>query len=157
MLRAFPILDPIVLTHTSQKAALFSAIVTAFVVQSYPSLQDSSPDTSIMILARISAQIAVIPPLSGCLDCGPPPFNLSTAAITGPTRNDIVINTLWFLSLTFSLLSAFFAISAQQWIRSLTPVPSHLSIWSAIRLRWRRQSSFIHFQIPIFFTYLLNV
>lgn len=128
------------------KAGLFSAIVTTFAVQSLQSLQADPAGVSVILLAQISQQLASF--------SVSPTFINSTAAFDqasmdpqSPESSDIVINTLWILSLTLSLLSAFFAIVAQQWLRALA-VPGHLSIGSTIRLRHRRQTSFAFFQIP---------
>ena len=65
----------------------------------------------------------------------------------------MTVNLLWILSLTLSLLTAFFAIAVQQWLRAL-PLPQHLSIEDSLFLRQRRNKSFIIWQVPNIITLL---
>lgn len=60
---------------------------------------------------------------------------------------------LWILSLTLSLLAAFFAIAAQQWLRAF-PLPQDLSIEDSLFLRQRRNKSLIVWQVPNIITLL---
>ncbi|TBU57408.1 hypothetical protein BD310DRAFT_959559 [Dichomitus squalens] len=68
-------------------AALFSAILTAFDVQSYSLLQTAPPDPVLSALQRISTQLAVW------------------------------LNTLWFSSLILSTTASSVAIMVKQWLR----------------------------------------
>ncbi|EJD48842.1 hypothetical protein AURDEDRAFT_26511, partial [Auricularia subglabra TFB-10046 SS5] len=76
-------------------AGLFSAVVTAFTIESYQWLQNDSDDASVQLLARIANLLnesdAPIPPPS-------------TSAI--PDGAAARINIYWFLSLTLSLAAA---------------------------------------------------
>ncbi|KAF9522953.1 hypothetical protein CPB83DRAFT_732038, partial [Crepidotus variabilis] len=90
-------------------SGLFSAVVTAFLVESYKALQQDPSEVSVLLLSRISVQLdslsnatqtSQIPALSG------PPLSSSRR-----------INSFWFLSLVFSLTSALVSIVAMQWIR----------------------------------------
>lgn len=106
---------------------------------------------SAMILGHISLQLAsfsvgegfvnsTIPPLPP-----PPPFV--------PDRNDVIINMLWFLSLTLSILASFFTIAVQQWLRAYL-LPSHLSTRDSLRL-WSGRSSLLYWcQVPAIITFL---
>ncbi|KIP04113.1 hypothetical protein PHLGIDRAFT_76500, partial [Phlebiopsis gigantea 11061_1 CR5-6] len=107
-------------------ATLFSAIVTAFVIQSYPSLQQSQGDTSAVLLARISLQLASFTVSSGFVN-STMILDKTLAVEAGPGSREIWLNGLWFLSLTMSILTAFFGILVQQWLRSLA-LPGHLSV-----------------------------
>ncbi|KAK7051411.1 hypothetical protein VNI00_004911 [Paramarasmius palmivorus] len=80
-------------------AGLFSAVVTAFLIESYQWL---SEDTTVMILAQISQQL-----------------NGTQAQSTSftPEASSIRINCFWFLSLIFSLTSALFGLLCKQWLR----------------------------------------
>ncbi|KAK7018675.1 hypothetical protein VNI00_018330 [Paramarasmius palmivorus] len=80
-------------------AGLFSAIVTAFLIESYQWL---SEDTTVMILTQISQQ------LTGTQE-QPTPFT--------PEASSIRINCFWFLSLILSLTSALFGLLCKQWLR----------------------------------------
>ncbi|KAJ7725918.1 hypothetical protein B0H16DRAFT_1781391, partial [Mycena metata] len=85
-------------------AGLFSAILTAFIIESYKTLQ---PDTELEVLRYISRQLANpgLPPVP------PPPTN------TRPSRAALACNILWFISLGLSLASALTATLVEQWAR----------------------------------------
>ncbi|RDB28602.1 hypothetical protein Hypma_015969 [Hypsizygus marmoreus] len=97
-------------------AGLFSASVTAFIVESYKTLSPTQEDTIVVLLARISQQLATMPNATSSAtaftpyDVIPEPFVPSTSAL--------VCNTLWFLSLGFSLLCALSATLVEQWVRN---------------------------------------
>ncbi|KAK7030297.1 hypothetical protein VNI00_014219 [Paramarasmius palmivorus] len=80
-------------------AGLFSAVVTAFLIESYQWL---SEDTTVVILTQISQQ------LNGT--------QTKPASFT-PDASSIRINCFWFLSLIFSLTSALFGLLCKQWLR----------------------------------------
>ncbi|TDL27825.1 hypothetical protein BD410DRAFT_761000 [Rickenella mellea] len=97
-------------------AALFSASVTAFVIESYQALQEDIGQTSVSILLQISQQLA-----NGTTN--------SPAAIRPDFRQDsgdITVNVLWFLSLAFSLACALAAVMVRQWARRYLRVPRGL-------------------------------
>ncbi|KAH9973415.1 hypothetical protein BJV74DRAFT_782726, partial [Russula compacta] len=91
-------------------SGLFSAIVTAFLIDSYKSLQ---PDPG-SVNANLTAQLAIILARSvNSTDLVLPQMpsqNSQTANLT--------INALWFFSLVFSLLCALAATLVQQWSRT---------------------------------------
>jgi hypothetical protein len=135
------------MTYTVQ-AGLFSAVVTAFVIESFTWLQPDSSDTTNQLLLQISSQLASFYISQGFVNATAPMTLQPTAPIPfTPDSNDVKINMLWFLSLTFSLLAAFFAIAAQQWLRSL-PLPRHLSVRSSVRLWHTRRNALMAWQVP---------
>jgi hypothetical protein len=91
-----------------QQAGLFSAVLTAFVIESYSSLQPDASQASVQALYYISLQLhnssipALVPP-------SPSEFV--------PARSDMWINALWFTSLVIALTSALVAIFVKQWAR----------------------------------------
>ncbi|KAF8877865.1 hypothetical protein BD779DRAFT_1230183 [Infundibulicybe gibba] len=86
-------------------AGLFSAVVTAFTIESYKWLQPNPQDMSNQILLNISAQLG-----NRNITISPsPPFTPSTSSIR--------INIFWFLSLTFSVLAGLLGIACKQWLR----------------------------------------
>jgi len=98
-------------TDITSKAGLFSAVVTAFIIESYKTLKQDSGDITVALLAQISNQLA----------------NGTNAVIPSPTPNKaqfeppasaLRVNVLWFLSLTFSLACALVATLVQQWSRN---------------------------------------
>lgn len=97
------------------KAALFSAILTTFVVQTYQLLQPGGNDTTNQLIAyQIFSQ--------GTHPNMPPTVNatistlLATSSFT-PSPSARWINGLFFFSLVISLVAALFGIMARQWIR----------------------------------------
>ncbi|KAF7367096.1 hypothetical protein MSAN_00969100 [Mycena sanguinolenta] len=90
-------------------AALFSAILTAFLIESYKSLNADSGDLTVHMLVQISQQLAAISNGSA-FDIPPfPSFKASTPSVT--------CNALWFISLGLSLACALIATFVQQWAR----------------------------------------
>ncbi|GJE93820.1 hypothetical protein PsYK624_099830 [Phanerochaete sordida] len=103
-------------------AGLFSAILTAFVVQTYPMLQPNSSDTTNQLLIMNNQLLlygltAPIPLPHGRI---PPSLNASAALATQSSTAPASarsINILFFFSLVLSLAAALFGISAKQWLR----------------------------------------
>ncbi|KAJ7930606.1 hypothetical protein B0H13DRAFT_2532944, partial [Mycena leptocephala] len=98
----------IAISRNSQ-AALFSAILTAFLIESYRSLNPDSGDLTVKLLAQISQQIAAS--ASGST------FNVTQSIPFTPAPASLVCNGLWFISLGFSLACALIATLVQQWSR----------------------------------------
>jgi hypothetical protein len=87
---------------------LFSAVLTAFVVESYTSLKADPSQPTVQLLYRISLQL----PNSSELPALVPPFLDFT-----PAQSDVWVNALWFTSLVIALISALVAIFVKQWAR----------------------------------------
>lgn len=94
-------------------AALFSAIVTAFVVVSYATLQPDLGQSTLQVLQEIlvtlrsnesSSQNTQVPVSE--------PFT--------PAHSAVRVNMYWFIALVLSLCTAFLAILAKQWLLSLS-------------------------------------
>ena len=104
------------------KAGLFSAILTAFVVQTYPQLQPDNSTTTNDLLA-INNQLLI----QGLVSHGtsfyiPPILNSTMSSILDaqpftPPASARWINALFFTSLVLSLAAALFGILAKQWLR----------------------------------------
>ncbi|KAJ6471074.1 hypothetical protein C8R47DRAFT_748492, partial [Mycena vitilis] len=90
-------------------AALFSSILTAFIIESYKSLNADSGDLTVQLLAQISLQLAASANGSVVDVPSPTPFS--------PTASSVICNVLWFISLGFSLACALVATFVQQWSR----------------------------------------
>ncbi|GJE96686.1 hypothetical protein PsYK624_128890 [Phanerochaete sordida] len=125
-------------------AGLFSAILTAFVVQTYPLLQPSSTDITNQLLAAnnrmlvqgFAAILTGVPsvPFASLLADDPSPFQPHTSARW--------INCLFFTSLVLSLAAALFAILIKQWIREYMEWSSPLSLprENVLVRQWRFES-----------------
>ncbi|KAK7018893.1 hypothetical protein R3P38DRAFT_3556434, partial [Favolaschia claudopus] len=93
-------------------AGLFSAVLTAFLIESYKTLNPDPGDLTVLLLTRISEQI--VASARGNASNIPPPLGLNDG---GTTRAALVCNALWFLSLGLSLSCALIATLLEQWAR----------------------------------------
>ncbi|KAJ7446105.1 hypothetical protein FB451DRAFT_1412464 [Mycena latifolia] len=89
-------------------AGLFSASLTAFLIESYKTL---TPDMNVILLAQISHQLATAS--NGTILAASSP----TAGFS-PSTSALVCNTLWFISLSLSLSCALVATLLEQWARN---------------------------------------
>jgi hypothetical protein len=101
------------------QAGLFSAVVTAFIIDSKQSLKSSPEDKmeyyfqqNNALLDQISRQISFIAPQLSIPSTPPAPFPDFT-----PATSDIRVNVFWFMALIFSLAAALLATLVQQWVR----------------------------------------
>ncbi|KAJ7777756.1 hypothetical protein B0H14DRAFT_2538604 [Mycena olivaceomarginata] len=90
-------------------AALFSAIVAAFLIESYKTLNSDSGDLTVHFLKQISQQLAA--------SANSTTFHVSPSTPFTPAASSLVCNALWFISLGFSLSCALIATLVQQWSR----------------------------------------
>ncbi|KAF7364272.1 hypothetical protein MSAN_01087000 [Mycena sanguinolenta] len=90
-------------------AGLFSAILTAFLIESYKTLNPDSGDAAVVLLSHISQQLAASANGSTWIPLSPPEFTPSASAVT--------CNALWFISLGLSLSCALVATFLEQWAR----------------------------------------
>ncbi|CAE6469760.1 unnamed protein product [Rhizoctonia solani] len=96
-------------------ATLFSAIVTAFIIESTGLLEQDSSDVSaqlLLILVRSQQRI----------ETGVPDSSMSPVQVPEfvPSATARVINVLWFASLMISLGAAVVAILAKEWLTAYT-------------------------------------
>ncbi|KAK6995917.1 hypothetical protein R3P38DRAFT_3222845 [Favolaschia claudopus] len=90
-------------------AGLFSAILTAFLIESYQTLTPDSGDDMKALLTQISKQLSGIADGSSVDFPAPKPFV--------PPTSSLVCNLLWFISLGLSLSCALIATLVEQWAR----------------------------------------
>ncbi|KAK7013666.1 hypothetical protein R3P38DRAFT_3362655 [Favolaschia claudopus] len=90
-------------------AGLFSAILTAFLIESYQTLTSDSGDDIKALLTQISTQ------LSGIANGST--VDLPAAESFSPPTSSLVCNLLWFISLGLSLSCALIATLVEQWAR----------------------------------------
>lgn len=93
---------------------MFSAVLTAFLVESYKLLQPDHPATTAALLRHIVLESDSCRLSSGLM-------NPSTLDITStdfePSLNAVRVNVLWFAALVFSLSTASFGILVKTWLR----------------------------------------
>jgi hypothetical protein len=122
-------IDPFIylLSHFRQ-SGLFSAVVTAFLIVSYPALQPDVPS----INANLTAQVAII--LARSANQSEP----VTPQLPAPNSRTayLIINAFWFLSLAFSLTCALAATLVQQWSRTyLQGTNERFNLHQRVRMR----------------------
>jgi len=123
------------------KAGLFSAVVTAFIIESYKALKQ---DPSEVLLSRILAQ------LEGRVNG----TDIPTTPRFTPTHSDIRVNILWFLSLIFSLATVLVGIIALQWLREHLRPHTDLEPQIAFSLHHLNVESVDRWYLPQIFTAL---
>ncbi|KAK7051408.1 hypothetical protein VNI00_004908 [Paramarasmius palmivorus] len=123
-------------------AGLFSAVVTAFLIESYQWLHQDPQETAIILLTRISQQLNESQPTSS----EPIPFVAEASSIR--------INCFWFLSLILSLTSALFGLLSKQWLREhQRDVPTRTSA-EDLALKQLRRDSFEKWGVASFLSAL---
>ncbi|KAK1223606.1 hypothetical protein PQX77_013519 [Marasmius sp. AFHP31] len=116
-------------------AGLFSAVVTAFTIESYQWLEEQPEDTTVALLKQISWK-----QINGTTPPDPQPFEVSTSIIC--------INVLWFLSLILALVDALFALLCKQWLREHSLHTHTRTPNEALALRWLRSQSLVRWHVP---------
>ncbi|KAK7046055.1 hypothetical protein VNI00_007050 [Paramarasmius palmivorus] len=122
-------------------AGLFSAVVTAFVVESYQWLSEDPTDTAVGLLMQISMQLN-----ASQIVVERPPFKADSSSIR--------INCLWFLSLIFSLTSALFGLLCKQWVREHQRDTQTRTQGEELALRQLRRDSFERWGVSSFLSAL---
>ncbi|CAE6448932.1 unnamed protein product [Rhizoctonia solani] len=102
-------------------AALFSAISTTFLIDSSGMLKQDPNDVSAAALMVISQALVTI--ATHNYTTGPSAIPLpvqSNAPDFVPSKNAVIVNTLWYLSLSLSIATAFLAMLAKDWCHSFS-------------------------------------
>jgi hypothetical protein len=100
---------------TNQKTGLFSATVSAFIIEFYKKLSPDQSGQTVDLLCQISQQL----PNSRNATCSSPKTDQSFS----PGAPIIWVNAMWIISLLLSLSSALFATLLQQWSRRYVQMP----------------------------------
>ncbi|KDR71743.1 hypothetical protein GALMADRAFT_143541 [Galerina marginata CBS 339.88] len=98
-------------------AGLFSAVVTAFVVESYKSLRQDPNDAIVGLLSHIASRLDNLQ-----LNETAAPLSFPSSSFT-PTPSSIRVNIFWFLSLILSLTTVLVGIVSLQWLREYQSYP----------------------------------
>ncbi|KIK68806.1 hypothetical protein GYMLUDRAFT_190195 [Collybiopsis luxurians FD-317 M1] len=86
-------------------SALYSASLTAFIIESYKNLQADPQDVTVALLTQISQQLKGISTDAGIHGSFQPPLS------------SLICNMLWFVSLALALSCSLLATFVQQWTR----------------------------------------
>ncbi|CAE6479272.1 unnamed protein product [Rhizoctonia solani] len=116
-------------------AALFAAVATAFLIESSKRLQQDPADVSAEALVMISHSLSII---AGARALELPTLSAGNSTATfQPTHHAVVINTLWYLSLSLSLATSLMAMFAKDWCHSfITNRSGHP--WTQARRRQKK-------------------
>lgn len=127
------------LSHVLQ-AGLFSAILAAFLIESYRLLQRDPTDVSVQLLMQISVQIAALAGNSSAIVQLPeiPQFIVPSSAIR--------VNALWFAGLLCSLVTASLAMFVKQWLREYLALGC-TSTEERIRVRHVRYEGLVRWKV----------
>jgi hypothetical protein len=127
------------------KAALFSAILTAFIIEVYKLLQPDPQDLTNQLLKNIDISLQRNLPLQ--------PSSFSGAndqsAIFTPPSGYLWVNGLWFASLSCSLGIAMTIILVKQWLQFYTLKLWHGSHDQYARRRQQRYNSLQEWHVPV--------
>ncbi|KAF9456402.1 hypothetical protein BDZ94DRAFT_1177802, partial [Collybia nuda] len=123
-------------------AALFSAILTAFIIEVYKLLQPDPQDLTIQLLRNINIS------LQGNLSSSAPTSLPVSSEQFSPSLGFLWVNGLWFASLLCSLGTAVTIILVKQWLQFYS-----LKLWSGsdyeyAKLRQQRYNSLKQWHVP---------
>ncbi|KAJ7052904.1 hypothetical protein C8F01DRAFT_1032735, partial [Mycena amicta] len=119
-------------------SGLFSASVTAFIVESYRNLQPTSTEIALSSITQLLAlQLGVNTTA---------PMVAEVVVSKGPTQAALICNALWFISLCLSLTCALLATLVEQWAREFL----HKSDARSSPVRRARIVSFLYFGLQRF-------
>ncbi|KAJ3559349.1 hypothetical protein NM688_g402 [Phlebia brevispora] len=139
---------------------LFSAVLTAFVVESYTALSPDKMDTVILLLGQITNQTSSYTVTSNVINSTAPPLTPDQLqAPFEPPLAQLRVNQLWFASLVLTLITASFAMLVKQWLREYLAF-DYTSPHERLRARQFRHPGLIEwkvFEIAGFLPILLQI
>ncbi|KAK0472737.1 hypothetical protein IW261DRAFT_1343205, partial [Armillaria novae-zelandiae] len=122
-------------------AGLFSAVLTTFVVQTSQRMQPDYNKASMLLLFEILK--ATVPNDSR------PSIPASPTSFFSPSHSEEWTNSLWFVSLTLSLITALVAVLVKQWLHQYVAVVSDSSPRDRARIRHMRHTGLQTWQVPM--------
>jgi hypothetical protein len=117
---------------------LFSAILTAFIVEVYKGLQEDPAESSAQLLRHISIQLA-----NPTADTTSPPDTTPN-----PPATIVAVNMLWFSSLILGLFAALIGILVKQWLHVYSKWPEREQPKDTVILRYVYQEGFFRWHVP---------
>jgi hypothetical protein len=127
----------------AHQAGLFSAVVTAFVIESHSSLKQDDDSITVKLLQQISDQLSAS-------SLKPP----QQAEATEPTAMDIRVNAFWHTSLVLSLLAALLGIYVKEWARTYMKWTEVTPLRDAVALRQYRREGLTKWKLSMTLTIL---
>ncbi|KAJ6541026.1 hypothetical protein DFH09DRAFT_1282850 [Mycena vulgaris] len=120
-------------------SGLFSASLTAFLIESYKSLQPDSGALTVAALSEVSRQLAA-------MATGDELSPVQIPEVFHPPGTALLCNCLWFISLALSLTCALLATLVEQWAREFL----HKADMRPSPIRRARVFSFLYFGLKHF-------
>ncbi|KAF9256430.1 hypothetical protein L218DRAFT_1026210, partial [Marasmius fiardii PR-910] len=127
---------------------LFSAVVTAFIIESYKGLQVDPADSTVALL---NSTLTILMGIAQCNNTEPLSLSFDSSPIPShftPSASVVRINTFWFLSLTLALVDALIGLLCKQWLHAHQQQTNTHTPEQALALRWLRSQSFEHWHVP---------
>ncbi|KAI0674557.1 hypothetical protein C8Q78DRAFT_966328 [Trametes maxima] len=128
-------------------AGLFSAILTAFNIESYKLLQQQPEDTLVSMLAQISGQLNSFSVNPSFVNTTQPTSAAGLVPSFTAGAFAIRLNAWWFSALVCSLLAASLGLQVKQWLREYLAGSSSISRES-IRIRQFRHEGLRRWHVP---------
>ncbi|KAF8650332.1 hypothetical protein AX16_005294 [Volvariella volvacea WC 439] len=127
-------------------SSLFAATVTAFTIESYQWLESDPTETTAKMTMQISLQLANLSNPLGYTGNSA----LSSLLFNPEPRKPyaVIVNILWFLSLSISLSTVLVGILCLQWIREYQRDAHHLTAMEALLLRQHRYVGLTGWKVP---------
>ncbi|SJL12530.1 uncharacterized protein ARMOST_15957 [Armillaria ostoyae] len=122
-------------------AGLFSAVLTTFVAQTSQNMQPDYNQASTLLLFEILKAMAS--------NGSQPSIPSSPTAFFSTSRSDEWMNSLWFVSLTLSLITALVAVLVKQWLHQYIAIVSDSSAHDRARIRHMRYAGLQTWQVPM--------
>ena len=120
-------------------------MLTAFVVESYKSLQPDPSTPAVVLLDRIASRLDNIY-LAQQNNVTQPQVNNTASSSFSPPTASLHVNSLWFFSLVCSLGTASFSMLIKQWLREYLS-EEHASPQAYTRLRHIRYRDLVRWKV----------
>ncbi|KAF9485640.1 hypothetical protein BDN70DRAFT_916765 [Pholiota conissans] len=135
-------------------AGLFSAVVTAFAVESYKTLQQDPNVALAVLLANIAAGIDTLANNTNPSVQSTPNVEPDVSVSFSPSSTSIRINIFWFSSLILSLATVIVGIVSLQWLREHQRYSEPLNPKQSLAVFHLRSAALRMWGIPHVFTIL---
>ncbi|KAK0440458.1 uncharacterized protein EV420DRAFT_1247285, partial [Desarmillaria tabescens] len=128
-------------------AALFSAVVTAFVIQASQMMQpDYSAISACQLVELVSLQREAMNITTAPVVSFPP---CGTALSSAPFRVNQWVNSIWVVSLTLAMITAFVSVVVKQWLHQYASAIPDSSPRDCARIRQSRYTGLKAWKVPM--------
>ncbi|KAI0085038.1 hypothetical protein BDY19DRAFT_462342 [Irpex rosettiformis] len=120
--------------------------MTAFLVESYKTLQQDPTRTMVTLLQQIALQTSSFSLTNGFINSTISQPSRTSDPVFQPTSNAKCVNILWFASLVISLATASLGIVVKQWLREYL-AGEHTSAQARLRIRHFRHPALARWKV----------